>query len=476
MQNPQTRQAGLALWGQLRQGSQQAAQQLFEIQKLMEARQYEQWRTQDERGYQSGVRQEGYQRDDQKDARDRGRVVGDRQELWKREDLKLTDQRDYDAKLTAAKNQRDDEIRKGTWDNEKEVALTAYTRELDKLALSQGFTAEQNELSRNAPTGDMKEYNFYAQREIAAGRTPEEPTTWWRNNRKSGAPTTNVNNLPAEAGDDEFTKKSAGYQADRWNKYVEASDAARVRLGDINELREAGRRIGSQGAAVTLKALVGPYAEALGIQVDGLSDIQAADSIIKRLAPNMRATNSGGTSDIEYKGFVAAIGPLSNNPEARERILDTFEAASRNELALGDIATRLQSKEITRSEAEKERNALPDPMTAFREFRKANPDLFAKAVIEGRGQGNPTGGNPPPASSPEQVPAPVQAAPSAPPAGRSSSGRGRQTGAAAPPAQAQQQATIPAQAVDYLRSNPALKADFDAKYGQGAADRVLGSR
>jgi hypothetical protein len=41
---------------------------------------------------------------------------------------------------------------------------------------------------------------------------------------------------------------------------------------------------------------------------------------------------------------------------------------------------------------------------------------------------------------------------------------------------AQPSANIPQGAIDFLKSNPALKSQFDEKYGPGAADKVLGGQ
>jgi hypothetical protein len=197
--------------------------------------------------------------------------------------------------------------------------------------------------------------------------------------------TVNTNVSTAEPGDKEFFKKLDEGAAKRWETYKTRGDQAQAMVGDLTQLREISKVVGQQGAGVNVKAALGPYAEALGIDIKNLSDIQTFESIVQRLAPQLREPGSGSTSDIEFKGFLKSIGPLSNNPQARERIIDTFEAFARHDMAKADIATRLSNREISRTEAEKEIRALPDPLSSFRQFKKES-EAAAK------------GGNPPPAA------------------------------------------------------------------------------
>lgn len=120
-----------------------------------------------------------------------------------------------------------------------------------------------------------------------------------------------------QKGENKFEEELGKGQAKRFNDLIAEGDAAQGRLADIQTLRETSRRLGSQGSSANLKSTIGPYAESLGIKVDGLSDIQLYESITNRLAPTLRAPGSGSTSDIEFKGFMRAIGPLSNTPAAR---------------------------------------------------------------------------------------------------------------------------------------------------------------
>lgn len=176
--NPRTRQAGLQLWQQFQQGNKDAANRLFEIQKLMEERQYQNWQTQDNRAYDTDVRKQGWQRDDSNRATERQNVVSDR-----------TDQRSYDAKLLEAAHAREDEIRKGNWTHEKENQYNIWQHEAEVEArknkredvrLDQAATAKRYELIKSkggSPIGmfDTQENRMLSPEELQQrGITPQQ--------------------------------------------------------------------------------------------------------------------------------------------------------------------------------------------------------------------------------------------------------------------------------------------------------------
>lgn len=214
--------------------------------------------------------------------------------------------------------------------------------------------------------------------------------------KKAGSTNISIDQKGEAKFDEEFGKK----QADRWNKYIESADSAERKLVDIGTLRQISQRMGSQGSAADVKEAIGPFAEALGVNIEGLSDIQAYSSIIQRLAPQQRAPGSGSTSDIEFKGFLRSMPMLSQHPAAREVTLNTMEALARDEVSRGEIATKLATGEIKRGEAEKMMRSLPDPLKAFSDWRKANPGVYGEATRGGASTSQ--GGEKPPVQGARQ--------------------------------------------------------------------------
>ncbi len=221
----------------------------------------------------------------------------------------------------------------------------------------------------NDPTARMQEL-------VSAGIQPGSPEYRDAILASGKGATVNVNN----AGETAFAKSMGDEAGKRWNTYIAEGDRAQKALVDVNNMRAISQRLGSQGAGAWMKESIGPYAEAFGVPIEGLDDIQAYTAIVERLAPQQRAPGSGSTSDIEYRGFLRSLPTLTQHPQAREAILDTIEAMQQHSIEQANVASRLANGEMSRADAERMLRSLPDPMARFRAFKETNQPLYKDAL------------------------------------------------------------------------------------------------
>jgi len=217
-------------------------------------------------------------------------------------------------------------------------------------------------------TSDQKNYQTYVEQETAAGREPLTMTEWDRANKASGA-TKVINNNGSN--NSKFVEESDKAAAKRFDDIVLAGQSAPQMISDMQTLQELGKNL-ETGKLAEFKAAIGPYAEMVGINVEGLSDAQAFDAIISRVAPQMRPVGSGATSDFDAKQYLRSLPSLGNTPEGNDIIAYTNKAVAENKIAAAEIARRAQRGDITWQDADAEIAALPNPFSGFREFMKAN--------------------------------------------------------------------------------------------------------
>lgn len=230
-----------------------------------------------------------------------------------------------------------------------------------------------NYTKADAPTDEIKEYNL-AKRQGFTGSFVDFKTAI----KKAGA-TNVVTNV--EKGENAFAKTAGETQAKRFDELAEGGQQAKQMISDIDTLTELGKNIGT-GKGAEFKAKVGPYAEALGVPIKNLPDIQAYEAIVNRVAPSLRVKGSGAQSDLELKNFLKSLPSLGNTPEGNALAGATIKGLQENKVRAAEIASKALNGEITRPEADKQLRELPDPMTNYREFMKArkNTSSAAKAT------------------------------------------------------------------------------------------------
>lgn len=195
---------------------------------------------------------------------------------------------------------------------------------------------------------------------------------------KFGPAGTKITNHVGDA-ENSFAKEAGKVTAERFNALVGDGQKSRQMMSDMSTLLDLGKGIGT-GKGAQLKAVLGPYATAAGINVEGLSDIQAYEAIVNRVAPSLRVAGSGAQSDYELKNFLKSIPSLGNTQEGNELATAVMTGLTQNKVLAADIASKALAGDITRPEAEKQLRNLPDPMQPYKDYkqRKTNVDDLVK--------------------------------------------------------------------------------------------------
>lgn len=217
-------------------------------------------------------------------------------------------------------------------------------------------------------TDDLKELDRINAERAAAGMEPLSTEEFLAAANKAKG--TNIN---IGENSKKFAEKADEEAAKRYSDIATAGAGANQMVGDMDLLLDLGRKAKTGKGAEWIAAL-GPYAEAVGANVEGLNEIQAYQAVVSRIAPNLRPVGSGATSDFDAKQFLLSIPSIGNTSEGNELIAVTMQAVAQNKMAGAEIANRVFKGEITWQEGDAEMAKLPNPYERFKEFQKTKRD------------------------------------------------------------------------------------------------------
>lgn len=209
-------------------------------------------------------------------------------------------------------------------------------------------------------TSDLRELDRVNQERARNGQAPISAEDWIRQSQatKSTKPT----------ADETFSSEAAKTQAKSFDTVQTNGFTAQKTIGQVNELEKA--------LATAPGGFLGAFQQFAinnGVKVgENASQLEYAQALINQLIPAQRPAGSGAMSDGDVAMFRASVPNLINTPEGNRLIIGTMRAIAQYDVALGQIAGRALSGEISRAEANRLMMELGNPID---EFRRASASL-----------------------------------------------------------------------------------------------------
>jgi hypothetical protein len=220
----------------------------------------------------------------------------------------------------------------------------------------------------------IQKYEYYKQSMEDLGQPALGPLEWEQALRASSASRNVVNNnMQAENA---FDKKLAEGQADAFNKMADEGLNARADVDIINQLDDFTK---GQGGTMTGLASV---AAGWGLNFEGADDLTAATALINKLVPSQRQPGSGTMSDRDVELFKSSLPSLWNQPGGNEKIIGVMRGLAEYKQRQGEIANQVRMGTLTRQEATKRLEQLPNPLEEFRRQQKAKKTEIDGYTVE----------------------------------------------------------------------------------------------
>lgn len=246
-------------------------------------------------------------------------------------------------------------------------------------------------------TTTQRDYEYYANRETQAGRTPLGPLEYEQALRRSGA-----NNQNISVGGEKFDEQFGSLDAKALSETATAGMAAQRNVGRIDQLEKVLSEVPS-GAEANFKQIAGNYGINLGADT---SNIQAAQALINSLVPEQRQPGSGPMSDADLELFKQSLPRIINQPGGNQQIINTMRGVAQYDAEGARIVQRLRlpdgdPQKLTRAQAFEALQSRPNPLANFKapDAPALTPTPTTPAATDGwRDAGNgirirPKGGN-----------------------------------------------------------------------------------